>query len=344
MKAITSRIERSLIPVLVTVALLVVAGIFSLSYRVERAQSSSGVAVTGWAWSENTGWVSLNCLNDSSCASNSFGLTLNNNTNLLSGYAWSENIGWVKFGGLSSFPSGSGTSPSDAALQSNGTITGWARACAGTSTGDCSTMASRSDGWDGWIALSGTASDGSPYGVTTNLNPSYLANYAWGSDNVGWVSFNLSLPSCTATGYVCTTDAQGAQMASSTTQYCQNVVQDPCVYGCTPGVIGCTPGTLDAGWVSASSTSIVAQKNVRPSGMTTIYWYIPNVTSCTLTGSNGDTYTPTVVSNTAQGSYTTTGITSKTTYTMTCIKVGNTAWNSSNNSVTITITPQYQEI
>ena len=42
----------------------------------------------------------------------------------------------------------------------------------------------QSGGWDGWISLSG-----SQYGVTYNSTTGKFAGYAWGSLNVGWVSF-----------------------------------------------------------------------------------------------------------------------------------------------------------
>src|SRR3989344_410792 len=67
----------------------------------------------------------------------------------VTGYAWSDNIGWIKFDGLSSYPA-PGSDWVAKANTSTGVFTGWARACAGTvPPGDCSSMASRTDGWDG---------------------------------------------------------------------------------------------------------------------------------------------------------------------------------------------------
>lgn len=58
-----------------------------------------------------------------------------------------------------------------------GDMTGWARAISGSGT----------EGWDGWISLSGISGDGSPYGVKfTGKNAS---GYAWGDNVVGWLSF-----------------------------------------------------------------------------------------------------------------------------------------------------------
>ena len=117
-----------------------------------------------------------------------YGVYADNTTGELSGYAWSDSIGWIKFGGLSSFPTGSGTTPQNAQLNSSNKLIGWARACAGTINGDCSTMDSRNDGWDGWISLTGISADGQyPYGVS--LNGTDFSGYAWGSDVVGWIDF-----------------------------------------------------------------------------------------------------------------------------------------------------------
>jgi hypothetical protein len=55
--------------------------------------SDSGL--TGWAWSENAGWISLSCTNRS-CAGESYGVT-NDGCGTLSGFAWSENFGWINF-------------------------------------------------------------------------------------------------------------------------------------------------------------------------------------------------------------------------------------------------------
>lgn len=52
--------------------------------------------VTGFVWSENTGWISLSCLDTGSCGTLSYGI-INNGAGNLSGNAWGENIGWVNF-------------------------------------------------------------------------------------------------------------------------------------------------------------------------------------------------------------------------------------------------------
>ncbi len=142
--------------------------------------------MSGWAWSSNIGWISFNCSNTGTCGDSNYGVNKNPN-NTLTGYAWSSNIGWIKFGGLSGFPTG-GTNQ-DAKVDNNGNLTGWARACAGTAPGDCSTMTSRTDGWDGWISLTGTN-----YGVDFNSGTGKFTGYAWGNDVVGWIDFAAGVP------------------------------------------------------------------------------------------------------------------------------------------------------
>jgi hypothetical protein len=72
---------------------------------------------------------------------------------------------------------------------------GWARACSvfadpiacqGTLANDI-----YRGGWDGFISLSGVAKDGSSYGVVSSTNGTTVTGYAWGSDVVGWVQFDL---------------------------------------------------------------------------------------------------------------------------------------------------------
>jgi len=160
--------------------------------------------VWGYAWSENIGWISFSCQNCDSdldgnldgdaCGSGSsidYGVDIDPNTGLFSGYAWSENIGWIQFD--AGYPTGE-TPTYSACLDLPGTgqvcdgtgdytVSGWARVLAPVGQ-----PFSVSGGWDGWIKLSGSWADG----VTLNStpDPSEFEGWAWGSDVVGWVSFN----------------------------------------------------------------------------------------------------------------------------------------------------------
>jgi hypothetical protein len=54
------------------------------------------VALTGYLWAENVGWVSLSCENTSSCGTVDYEVT-NDVAGNLSGFGWGENVGWVSF-------------------------------------------------------------------------------------------------------------------------------------------------------------------------------------------------------------------------------------------------------
>ena len=168
-------------------------GFTSVTFNVVGVPTSLGDKTSAdpngsWAWSSNIGWVSLDPIPGST------GIAIDGTTGNLSGYGWSSNIGWIKFGGLSSFPAAGGNANIN---QSTGVVSGWIRACAGTASGDCSTMTSRSDGWDGWIELSGTnhssLADGSGTGVWMNPMTGALTGKAWGGDVVGWLDFDATI-------------------------------------------------------------------------------------------------------------------------------------------------------
>ena len=137
----------------------------------------------GWAWSSNIGWISFNCTNLDTCSTVNYGVTINNSNTTLSGYAWSENVGWIDFSGAS-YNSGTGV------------ISGSAQVLAG--------QQSSTDGWEGILQLS----DNSPilYNVDVQTN-SQATGWAWGSDVVGWVSFNCSNQSvCGTSNYKVTVE------------------------------------------------------------------------------------------------------------------------------------------
>ena len=73
--------------------------------------------VTGWAWSDFGGWISLNCETDGSGCSTSYGVVNDGNGNL-SGAAWSESLGWLDFAP----PPG----PERVIIQPNGEFAGYA--------------------------------------------------------------------------------------------------------------------------------------------------------------------------------------------------------------------------
>lgn len=177
--------RKKLLPVFAAAILM------GLMYFSQSAKADSGGNVSGWAWSENIGWISFNCENQGSCGTSNYGVNIDP-SGKFSGYAWSENIGWISFNETTDCPS----APCQPTFnKTTGQVSGWARACAGTLNGDC-TGSSRTDGWDGWIHLRG-----SNYGVQiTGCN---WDGYAWGSDVVGWIHFRGTNYGVTGSGNAC---------------------------------------------------------------------------------------------------------------------------------------------
>lgn len=147
-------------------------------FSTQPAKAAGPYNMSGWIWSENIGWISLNCANQDVCGTSDYGLNIDETTGELSGSIWSETIGWISFDKAST-----GAPP---AAPFNGAetyiakldpisreISGWARALA------------NGDGWDGWIKLRGTG-----YGVS--MSGTDLIGWAWSDNVVGWISFNCS--------------------------------------------------------------------------------------------------------------------------------------------------------
>jgi len=157
--------------------------VLALTFLPLFASANSTQNMGGYAWSPNIGWISFNCTNGSdTCGTVDYGVHKNaagfltgNEANSVPGYAWSASIGWIQFGGLSGFPSGPHSQ--NVQVDGAGNVRGWARAL------------SYGDGWDGWISMSGTSP---AYGVTYSSNSFY--GYAWGSEVVGWISFDAGAP------------------------------------------------------------------------------------------------------------------------------------------------------
>ena len=94
--------RKNVLTFLITSFVILLAGYFSNFYiSPAKAEVSTGKYLTGYAWSENIGWISF-----ATSTNGNNSVTVDTNGNM-SGYAWSDNIGWIKFGGLSNFPSGS---------------------------------------------------------------------------------------------------------------------------------------------------------------------------------------------------------------------------------------------
>jgi hypothetical protein len=168
--------------------LIILVFCFLISKNV---RASTGDNISGWAWSENIGWISFNCYNDYNgdgvledhCSSSNYGVRVHPQTKVFSGYAWSENVGWITFNEAEL--SGCPLSPCRAWLDSDNKVYGWARALA------------YGGGWDGWIRLNGTN-----YGISFNPSTREFEDFAWSDMVIGWISFNCkNQNSCSNSNY-----------------------------------------------------------------------------------------------------------------------------------------------
>jgi hypothetical protein len=162
-----------------------------------KAEAGSEHNVSGWAWSENVGWISFNSTN---CDHNNdglsdgtiadcpsagtpmadYGVNINPSSGVFSGYAWSENIGWITFntGELTGCP----IAPCQAKLEfSTKKVSGWAKV-----------LSHDGISWPTWIRLRGQTTETPPtdYGVWWNPDDLELKGWAWGDVGLGWTSFN----------------------------------------------------------------------------------------------------------------------------------------------------------
>lgn len=193
------------------------AGIFYLmGGKVFTMAAENILNVIGFSWSDTVGW--------SEFRPRFGGVNVDISTGQLSGFAWSDNIGWIYFG-PDTDTAKAGDAPQepkewakiDLSATSSGSsdriITGWARAFRPINP-EGQTLG----GWDGWISMSGTASNAqkSPYSVSVNLNNNEFSGWAWGSDVIGWISFNCSNRNeCDVSHYKVTIGGVATSSASS---------------------------------------------------------------------------------------------------------------------------------
>lgn len=116
------------------------------TFSVVRAES--GTSLSGYAWSDTIGWISFDCAHGSPtggsiCGTSNYGVTVGGDNTTLAGYAWSDNVGWISFNQAEL--AGCLSSTCSARYASNA-LSGWARACAGTVSGNCSPTTPLSSG------------------------------------------------------------------------------------------------------------------------------------------------------------------------------------------------------
>lgn len=327
-----------------------------LAYTPRSYSQGAGSPITGWAWSDNIGWVSL--------SGSGYGLSVGS-SGVITGYAWGDNIGWI------AADAACGTQ----ATVSGSTVTGWLHAL--------------NTGSDGCIKLNpnNNASD-----VTYSAGT--ITGYAWGSDTVGWLQFNgvanLTPATCTMnanpsvmyaltpppsiTLSYTTQNAVSASIAANpssspapgsvppagtsasvappsapavTTTYTMTVTNSSATTNtCNTTVTvnsGYAPpaGCLSINANNPSCTAPVAKSvTVKKGTSVALYWTIANVTSCSLTA-NGSAVAgaPSTGSNTA--GYSTGAITTRTQYALSCAGQDSSTFI---DRAVINILPEFKEI
>lgn len=262
--------------------------------------------ITGWAWSDTIGWVSLSSADPTPCSVVPYGLTVSNG--VITGYAWSENIGWIQFGGLSGFPVGTSTVSSNAQVQGSNVV-GWARA---TSYSD-----SESGGWDGWISLYGQG-----YGLSIINNA--IVGYAWGDANVGWLDFSANYPCAETVGNFCDGEISKYRDLS-----CNVTTIEACVspYSCVADAGTCIAPVDPDGMLTVSPLFVPSQSEV------TISWTTEDAASCTVTGTNGFS------ANGTTGNTTST-VNTTTVFTLTCTGEDDSVFT---DEETVRVSPRWKE-
>lgn len=260
--------------------------------------------ILGYAWSETIGWIDLNCANSNTCASIPWGVSVDA-AGVISGYAWSDNVGWLSANAadLVACPSG----PCIAALSASN-FDGWLKALSGGS--------SQSGGWDGYVSLSGPG-----YGVS--ISNGTFSGFAWGSTVIGWTDFAWVIaPQCTPT-FTCV----------------GNAVHNSCTgidTPCSPGLV-CSAGVCISAVGPPAGSIRVSPSLVRSNESTQVIWSVSDASSCTVSEDNTDitdAWTGTADTKTSSP------LSQRTTYTLSCVGEGGTLLK----SATVNIIPGFREI
>lgn len=181
----------------IIVAVVLVSGLslFTYSGKSAKAQVTS-YDLNGAAWSDFIGWISFNCATDTTVPCNTVGnyKTTADSNGRLRGYAWSYNLGWVSF--QDADVSGCPTSPCTPTIDLSGAsnqkrVTGYGRVLSGVG---------RTDGFDGWIELSGVNHTSPGSGVTLYQSSGVPANSTQGVSRgaafgsvIGWLNFDTQI-------------------------------------------------------------------------------------------------------------------------------------------------------
>ncbi len=203
--------NKSLNKIFLILALVILGIIATGSYKT-LASATSG-DVWGWLWGGSVndlgqtctfpqpgttfcgglGWTSISSDNSYSGHDPNgtiYGINVPTSDGPVTGEVWNSNVGWINFGPTSGFPT-SGCNPScpTTGVVRNGTnLEGWAQIDSIASEN----LNNNSGGWSGWLKMSGTANDGSKYGVMIDSTTGAITGIAW-SEELGWLSFDGTL-------------------------------------------------------------------------------------------------------------------------------------------------------
>lgn len=183
--------KRAKKPVLIpALFLFLLVCFFVLRGGINYGQAGEGDNVRGYAWSSTIGWISFNCVNNSTCGTADYGVRIGTTTKNFSGYAWSSSVGWISFqdAGAPDYsfnancPSvcNNGNNCTACLDPETGKIWGWAHIV--------------SLGSDGWIKLRDAADLWTGVYLDTTHPSSTWRGWAWnGNDDgvgIGWINFN----------------------------------------------------------------------------------------------------------------------------------------------------------
>jgi hypothetical protein len=162
---------------LLIIGFLVYLGAYSDLNPHKYVEAGFSNNLSGYAWSDNIGWISFNCTDTNSCGTADYGVNVDQATGLLSGYAWSDNVGWVTFN--QSDLAGCPASPCKAQL-SNGNLSGWAKVIAADATSSIPVQATTTV-----FSVAGTQTYVVPVGVSTITVKSWGAGGGGGKNSGG---------------------------------------------------------------------------------------------------------------------------------------------------------------
>lgn len=281
----------------------------------------NGGKLSGYAWSDNVGWISANESDLSGCPSGQCRAKLNGNS--LNGWLKALTGGTASSGGWDGWISLSGSNYG--VTESGGVFSGYAWgsdvvgwvdfSLATASAPSCSLSANPTSivagqsstlSWDCTNATSCTSSSFSTGNITTgsqSVSPMQTTPYSLSCTSpVGTASFNTTVTVTCATAYSCsgqTIQYTDAGCATSTVTTCVSPAY------CSAGSAVCLIPTA-SGSISTSPVFILSGDPA------TVSWNTTGTASCSVVGTNGDTWSG------VSGSETSSPITQFTTFTLSC--------------------------